>query len=268
MIKLYDNPFSPFARKVRMALFWKNLSFESVDALALRLSDALAAVNPRREVPVLLDGDLVVVNSADIVAYLDHRYGPPLVLPEEPAARVRARAWERLADGVIDAIVHDVSLWAWPTHRRTDRPPDGLVEAGRRDLDAVLASMEAALAGHDFLCGALSVADLALFPHVASLRLLGMPPDPERRPLVSAWLLRMRALPMVRRDVETVRRGVTENLSSPDASPYESERVVWRGDRLEWLFANGFHEWWVNEAREGRAVVPSSFPVTGCNMRR
>ena len=99
MIVLYDNPFSPFARKVRMVLFWKNLAFESIDALALSTLEALGTVNPRREVPVLVDGDARVVNSADIVAYLDHRHGPPLALPEEPSRRAEARAWERLADG-------------------------------------------------------------------------------------------------------------------------------------------------------------------------
>ncbi len=36
MITLYDNPFSPFARKVRMVLFWKELPFESIDTLAMR----------------------------------------------------------------------------------------------------------------------------------------------------------------------------------------------------------------------------------------
>jgi hypothetical protein len=34
------------------------------------------------------------------------------------------------------------------------------------------------------------------------------------------------------------------------ASPYEGASIVWRGDRLEWLFANGFHDWWLGELRE------------------
>jgi RNA polymerase-associated protein len=111
MRRLYDNPFSPFARKVRMALHYKGLEFASVDALALTHHDALCAVNPRGEVPVLVDGEVTVINSADIVAYLDHRYPDPPLLPVDPAVRVAARAWERLADGVLDAIIHDISIW-------------------------------------------------------------------------------------------------------------------------------------------------------------
>lgn len=257
MITLYDNPFSPFTRKVRMVLFWKELAFESVDALALGNLDALGAVNPRREVPVLVDGDVRVVNSADIVAYLDHRYGPPLALPADPAQRVAARAWERVADGVVDAILHDISLWMWPTHHRADVPPAGLIEAGRRDLQTIVRSLEDVLQTADFLCADLSIADIAMFPHLQSLRVLGLAPEPAAYPRVCMWLDRMRALPCVRRDLERVRLGVA-TVSGPGPTPYEGERVVWRGDRLEWLFANGFHAWWAEELNVGRAVVPAS----------
>ena len=74
MIKLYDSAFSPFARKVRIALEYKGLNYEAVDALLRSNHAALKAVNGRIEVPVLVDGDVVVVNSADIISYLDHRY--------------------------------------------------------------------------------------------------------------------------------------------------------------------------------------------------
>jgi glutathione S-transferase len=258
MITLYDNPFSPFTRKVRMVLFRKELPFESIDGLALQSLDALGAVNARREVPVLVDNGVQVVNSADIVAYLDHRYGPPLALPADPARGVAARAWERLSDGVVDAILHDVSIWMWPTHHRADAPPAGLIEAGRRDLQRILALLEDGLGAEDFLCGDVSIADIALFPHVQSLRVLGLPPEPKAYPRTCAWLDRMRSLPFVRRDLDVVRRGVAEKLKGPGPSPYESERIIWRGDRLEWLFANGFHAWWANELIAGRAVVPVS----------
>jgi hypothetical protein len=157
------------------------------------------------------------------------------------------------ADGVVDAIVHDVSLWTWPTHRRTDAPPAGLLEAGRRDLEAILARLEAALERTPFLCGELSIADLALFPHVSSLRLVGVALDPF--PRVLRWNREMRALPAVREDLDFVKRSVVEKFSS-GASPYEAEKVVWRGDRIEWLLAHGYADWLHSELACGRAVVP------------
>ncbi len=35
MLTLYDNPFSPFARKVRMVLRYKGARYDTIDALAL-----------------------------------------------------------------------------------------------------------------------------------------------------------------------------------------------------------------------------------------
>jgi glutathione S-transferase len=255
VITLYDNPFSPFARKVRMALQLKGVAFRSIDALAVGERERLLAVNPRGEVPVLVDGEVTVASSADIAAYLEDRFPTPALLPPSPALRAKARSWQRVADTVLDAIVHDISLWAWPTHRRADPPPAGLLEAGRRDLERVCARLEGALGAEGFLCGELSIADLALFPHVSSLKLLGVSLDPF--PQVLRWSREMRALPVVRADLDYVKRSVVEKFSA-GASPYEAEKVVWRGDRIEWLLAHGFQDWFHAELESGRAVVPRS----------
>jgi glutathione S-transferase len=255
MIVLYDNPFSPFARKVRMALRFKEVPYESIDALALTEHARLRVVNRRAEVPVLVDGQVTVVDSADICAYLEDRFPMPALLPASLAFRATARRWQRVADTVLDAIIHDVSLWTWPTHHRSDAPPEGLLEAGQRDLEMVLAEFDRALGPNDFVCGAPSVADLALFPHVSSLKVLGIPMEPF--PNVQRWNASMRTLPCVRSDLDYVRRNAIEKFA-PDASPYESEKVVWRGDRIEWLLGHGFGNWFWSELASGRAVVPRS----------
>ncbi len=257
MLTLYDNPFSPFARKVRLVLAHKRLAAKSVDALALAHHQDLLAVNPRAEVPVLVDGDITVVNSADIVAYLEHQYPDPPIFPVESRLRVAARAWERLADGVVDAIIHDISLWTWPTHRRPDAPPPGLIDAGCRDIATILARADAALQDRSFLCGALSIADLALFPHISSLKPLGIGLDAETQPRLYEWNRRMRALPIIQHDIEYVKAAAREKFAA-GPSPYEGEKIIWRGDRIEWLFHNGFAEWWYAEHQAGRAVVPAS----------
>lgn len=260
MITLYDNPFSPFARKVRMALQQKGVEYESIDALASSERERLLRVNPRAEVPVLVDGETVVVNSAEIAAYLEDRFPTPPLLPASPELRAKARAWQRIADTELDSIIHDVSLWAWPTHRRTDSPPAGLIEAGRSDLAAILARLETALGGEGFVCGALSIADLALFPHVSSLRLLGVALDPFPKAL--RWNREMRALPVVRADLEHLKRSLAEKFGS-GSSPYEAEKVVWRGDRIEWLLARGFAGWFRAELESGRAIIPGSTAKEG-----
>ena len=74
MITLFTNGFSPFARKVAMALEYKGLTYEAVDGLAHDNRERLLAVNPRVEVPVLIDGDICVANSSDILDFLEQRY--------------------------------------------------------------------------------------------------------------------------------------------------------------------------------------------------
>ena len=76
-------------------------------------------------------------------------------------------------------------------------------------------------------------------------------------PNVLRWNASMRTLPCVRSDLDYVRRSAIEKFA-PSASPYESEKVVWRGDRIEWLLVHGFRKWFWSELASGRAVVPSS----------
>jgi glutathione S-transferase len=247
---LYDNAFSPFARKVRMVLEYKDLAFEAVDALTPERHAQLAAVNPRVEVPVLRDGDLIVVNSAHIVAYLEHRYPERPVLPADPALRATALSWERIADTLLDAITHDVSYGGFGFPPGT--MPAGLLEAAREDLATLYADLEQALAHGEFVCGALSIADLALFPHLTAVRFLDLSFDGTTHPRLLAWYKRLRQHPVCRADLDRTQA----LLARVGSSLQRPARIVWRGDRIEWLLAHGFDAWFANEIQQGRVAWP------------
>ena len=36
----------------------------------------------------------------------------------------------------------------------------------------------------------------------------------------------------------------------------EKRRIFWRGDRIEWMVARGFHAWFFNEIKEERVAWP------------
>jgi glutathione S-transferase len=249
-MKLYDSPFSPFARKVRMVLEHKGLVFDAIDGLDKDNHDALARVNPRLEVPALEDDGVAVVNSADIVAYLEHRHPDPPVYPADLGARVRARAWERLADTVIDPILTNISYWSWVD--RSDTMPAGLLDAAQSDLSEIYARLDAELEDREFVCTTLSIADFALFPHLVAVRSLGVPISAERHAHLSAWLQRMRELDVCRADLARARAYVADIRDRN----IERERIFWRGDRIEWLLARGFHRWFMNEIESGRVIWP------------
>lgn len=236
-----------------MVLEYKGLAFHAIDGLHASNQAALAAVNVRREVPVLVDGDIVVVNSSHIVSYLEDAYPEMSVLPTQLAQRVNARNWERIADTVIDPIIVDISLWSWAD--RTDTPPAGLLEAARCDLNAVYQDMERALtASGAFICGAFSLADIALFPNLYAARHLGVGVSPQQFPKVVAWIRRMADLPLVQDDLNRVRAW----LKVSKDPGYEKTRIFWRGERIEWMLAAGFHRWFFSEIEQGRVIWPGS----------
>ena len=74
-------------------------------------------------------------------------------------------------------------------------------------------------------------------------------------PKLLRWNRELRRQPVVAADLEHVKRCATEKFGG-GRSPYEGEKIVWRGDRIEWLLANGFQDWLLAELAEGRAVVP------------
>ena len=250
MIKLYDSAFSPFARKVRMTLDHKELAYEAVDGLLKSNHEALKAVNGRVEVPALVDGDVVIVNSADIVAYLDYRYPAKSVYPDAPAGRVHSRAWERVADTFVDPILVDISYWKWA--ERPDKIPDGLLEAARADLRNVYDALNTDLSARQFVSGPLSIADIALFPHIANARAMEVEFSAQDHPHVGRWFKDMRSLPICAADLKRARNYIV-TMKDRDI---ERQRIFWRGDRIEWMLARGFHAWFFNEIEEDRVAWP------------
>lgn len=248
-IVLYDSALSPFCRKVRMVLELKGVEFKSISNPSLR---ELGHLNDRAEIPILLHGDLVVVNSSDIVAYLDHAFPKDPVYPSHPAKRVLARRWERVADTLVDAIVTDLAIWNWAN---IGSMPEGLRAAGQRDIGEIYDELERDIGEQSFICGALSIADLALFPHLAAAWHLDLRCSSAHHPGVTAWVKRMRDVPVCRKDLERVRAWWAKFRSGEaTGSKLDRERVNWGTHRLEWLLANGHAEWFARQVQNDRVL--------------
>jgi glutathione S-transferase len=251
-LRLYTSWFSPFARKAALALELKGLAYEPVDALTRDLHSELKRVNARAEVPVLFDDDLVIVNSSDIVQYLEWRYPAPALYPVSVPERVEARALERLHDHRFDPICVDCSYWHWA--ERDDVAPPGLLDAGQRDIDVALAQVEAALVRRPkpWPFESPGVVECAWFDNLAAVRPLGFTIDEGRFPSVLGWLEAMRSHPVFAND----RRRTAQFLKALPPGNHERKKLFYSGDRMEWLFSRGFHEWFQEEIQAGRAVFP------------
>lgn len=109
-MRLWYNPASPFARKVRIVAREAGLA-ESIEELSIAVSPVkphaeLARENPLVKVPALATPDLgTLYDSAVICEYLDslHR-GTPL-FPKAGPQRWRALRLQALGDGILEAAV-------------------------------------------------------------------------------------------------------------------------------------------------------------------
>jgi glutathione S-transferase len=98
-MKLYDLDHSPFAARVRMAIYAKGLAIELVPPPGGVRSAEYRAINPQGLVPALaLDDGTVLPESEVIVEYLEDRFPEPPLRPDGAEARARARLLARIAD--------------------------------------------------------------------------------------------------------------------------------------------------------------------------
>ena len=97
MIKLYDHPLSGHAHRARAMLKLLGLEYESVVvdlANNAHKSPEFLALNAFGQVPVLVDGDVVIRDSAAILTYLASKYDTSgYWLPKDPALAAEVAAW-------------------------------------------------------------------------------------------------------------------------------------------------------------------------------
>ena len=113
-MKLISASLSLFAKKVEIALAEKAIdcqrelaAFSQTAGYSPRHPDVLAH-NPKRQVPVLIDGDFVLYDSTVIIEYLEDLKPSPPLYPTSPRERARCRLLELYADEVILAPLKEL----------------------------------------------------------------------------------------------------------------------------------------------------------------
>lgn len=120
-MQLFVSLTSPFARKVRIALFEKGLD-RQVDQTVVdpwANDAALLAVNPLLQVPTLTLGDgLVLTNSDTILGWMERHYPQPALWPTDPLQRTRAEATAALTQSILEYTVFLVLEHRKPTQQQ------------------------------------------------------------------------------------------------------------------------------------------------------
>jgi len=108
-MKLYSGPVSMFGAKAQIALAEKGLEFE-LEMVPFQLWAAsrydpvhpeVARVNPKKQVPVLIDGETEIFDSTQIFEYLEDLRPDPPQWPASNRDRARARQLEMRPDEVF-----------------------------------------------------------------------------------------------------------------------------------------------------------------------
>ncbi|MDN7489022.1 glutathione S-transferase family protein [Burkholderia sp. AU45274] len=196
-MKIISGPLSMFGAKVEMAAHEKGIEFElvMVPFSQLRGYDPkhpdVLRINPKRQVPVLIDGDLELFDSTQIFEYLEDLQPDPALWPAHPAARAIARQLEHCSDEIY--FPHVVRLMGLE-----EKPDDPAAQAARVAAAQYYRRMEHVLADRAFLADTYSYADIAFYMAQLFGARKGAPMTDET-PRLLAWRERMTARPAVRK---------------------------------------------------------------------
>lgn len=202
-LDFYHGHGSPFAWRVWLALEYKKIPY-NLKLLSFQAGDTrkpeFVAINPRHQVPTIVDDGFALWESTVILEYLDERFtAGPKLYPGDVHERARIRRLVREVESYayaqgIDRIVDEL-FW------KEDAPPDAKVmEDAKKVLGEELQYVAKELKG-DYLGGAtMTAADITLYTVVAYVkRVTVRKPETELAKLLPAgiveWAKRIEALP-------------------------------------------------------------------------
>jgi len=202
MLTLYHFEGSPYCWKVRIALAEKNLPYKAIVPQNRDADPRFKSLTPVGKVPVLvLEDGTSVYESTVINEYLQDRYPRPMLLPNDPADRARARMLEDLGDAYLAPALRQMvtsryRFEAGKVYRlksaNEEQEAEGLKTASR-----YLDYLDSAVEGQEYFVTEFSLGDIGLIPPlIRSARLLELPLR-EKWPNLAAWSERVMARPSV-----------------------------------------------------------------------
>src|SRR5258708_23749604 len=178
--------------------------------------EELPRLNPKAQIPVLVDGDTVIPDSTIILEYLDERFPKPALFPSGAAERARCKVLEDLGDTLLapnlGVLVREVLLKPDASTRDSDAVAQTKAELARQ-----YQRLDRELAKNAYLCGEFSGADISCFSPINIASLMEGAPSPELGN-VAKWLPRMSNRPSVARYLAEF-SSAPAPLSSPAPSP-------------------------------------------------
>src|SRR5580692_8802028 len=204
---LYSGPLSMFGAKAQIAALEKGLEFELVMvAYDSQLGYSpkhpeVLRINPKRQVPVLVHGDLEIFDSTQIFEYLEDLQPTPALWPRDLEGRARARRLELQSDEVY--FPHVIRLMGLQKSLG-----DAAAVASIEAATGYYAEMERQLTNSQWLAGSYSFADIAFYMAALFGERQGAPVT-GATPALLEWRARMTRRPAVRAVVSAMASWLT-----------------------------------------------------------
>jgi glutathione S-transferase len=198
-LKIYSGPLSMFGAKVEIAAREKGIEFDLVmvpfdfeRGYTPKHPDVLR-INPKHQVPVVVDGDVQVFDSTQIFEYLEDRWPEPPLWPRSVAARAEARQLELYSDEIFfPPVIRLMGLRGNPDP--VDAPE---WKTARAAIEAHYLWIDQRLQGREYLADQFSYADIAFYMAQFFAARHTVPMTGEHSNLL-AWRERMIGRPAVR----------------------------------------------------------------------
>ncbi|GBD43792.1 Stringent starvation protein A [bacterium HR40] len=202
MLRLYHLPLCPFSRKIRVALREKGLPAELVEVAPWEEGEdsEFFRLNPALEVPVLVDGELVIADSNAIAEYLEEAWPDTTLYGRTLEQRAETRRLVAWFDVKFRREVTDL-LWGEKLLKRLKRsgtPNSEALRQGTANIRFHLAYIAHLYEERRWLAGdELTMADITAAAHLSVLDYLGDVPW-DQFESARNWYARMKSRPSFR----------------------------------------------------------------------
>ena len=161
---------------------------------AMTTTDArFRAINPLAQIPVMVDGDLVLTESLAIAQYIAHRYGGTLG-PQTEAEIALTQQWALFAATAVEASALEIQYTLTDAAKSASAEGQAIVQVASHKLRPPLARLQVHLADHPWLVGSrFTVADICVAECLRYAQ--GHPTLLGEYPAVKDWLDRCQARP-------------------------------------------------------------------------
>src|ERR1700674_5228007 len=165
-MKLYDNPYAPNPRRVRVFLAEKGIAIPRVAVDILKgeqRTPQFTALNPRQAVPVLeLDDGTAIAESIAICRYFEELKPEPPLFGSSTLERAQVEMWQRRIELGLMAAIGQFFRHSHPLMANVEVPQIARwAEANRARALKFLPTLERQLADRPFVCGeSFTVADI------------------------------------------------------------------------------------------------------------